>query len=48
MKMIQTANKTVNIKESTKALLIAYKNHQRETFDDIIVRLINKDRKSVV
>ena len=39
--MTETANKTINIKESTKILLIGYKNHKRETLDDIINRLID-------
>jgi len=38
--MTQKANKCINIKESTKEALVGLKIHQRETFDDIIIRLI--------
>lgn len=36
------ANKTINIKESTKNRLERAKQHSRETFDDVINRLFER------
>lgn len=35
------ANRTINVREITKDKLITYKHYVRESYDDVITRLIN-------
>jgi len=36
---------TIVVAESTKSDLDELKNHPRETYDDVIVRLVEKEKK---
>ncbi len=37
---MEKANKTINVKNTTKIELMRAKLYERETFDDVILRLI--------
>jgi hypothetical protein len=41
MNETKIANRTINVREITKDKLITYKHYVRESYDDVITRLIN-------